>query len=278
MRFYRQAAFSALLLAFVIAGCSNTQNDKLDPPSVATIQSHLDYPQDAPAPAKTTIYKARPQSEIDLIFSASNCKAPALTSSSRPASLPPESHDVIGLPEWNVDITREWLHIVIHHSASPTGSAASFDKAHRDRGWEGLGYHFVIGNGSGSGDGEVEVGYRWKLQKTGAHAGNAEYNEHGIGICLVGDFEGGNQPTSRQMASLRQLVRFLQVKTGIPTSEVIGHCNVPPPHTMCPGNLDMNAFRASLGGDGAIGIPIHYVQAKPAFRGNLQAANRMALP
>ena len=45
------------------------------------------------------------------------------------------------VPGWDHDsrkilqITRDWAHIVVHHSASPTGSAASFDKAHRERGW-----------------------------------------------------------------------------------------------------------------------------------------------
>src|SRR5437868_6907630 len=118
---------------------------------------------------------------------------------------------------WNVQLTREWRHIVVHHSASPTGSAAAFDKAHRDRGWDGLGYHFVIGNGSGSGDGQVEVGYRWAKQQAGAHAGNYEFNQHGIGICLVGDFEHSAPPSERQMQSLRTLVAFLQARASIPT-------------------------------------------------------------
>jgi|GEM_PF-372866 len=197
-----------------------------------------------------------------------------------PAVVPfevPEDGRVVAEPSWDAQITREWRHIVIHHSASVTGSATEFDKWHRQKGWDGLGYHFVIGNNTGSGDGQVEVGYRWNKQAAGAHAGNAEYNQHGIGICLVGDFQNGGRPSARQMASLRQLTRFLQVKTGVPTSEVVGHCNVPDKKTECPGrSLDMNSFRASLGG-GAIGVPIHMARApKPAPASSTQLVRNAA--
>src|SRR5262249_50602205 len=65
-----------------------------------------------------------------------------------------------------------WKWIVIHHSDTKVGSAASFDRFHREvRHWEMLGYHFVIGNGTGSRDGQIEVGPRWPIQKIGAHAG-----------------------------------------------------------------------------------------------------------
>src|SRR5690349_17176054 len=39
---------------------------------------------------------------------------------------------------------RAWKWIVIHHSASPSGSAAVFDREHRERGFDELGYDFVI--------------------------------------------------------------------------------------------------------------------------------------
>ncbi|KKO18072.1 MAG: N-acetylmuramoyl-L-alanine amidase [Candidatus Brocadia fulgida] len=98
---------------------------------------------------------------------------------------------------------RNWRYIVIHHSASASGSAAQFDKYHREkRRWEnGLGYHFVIGNGNGAPDGKIEIGNRWISQIDGAHAGVQEYNHYGIGICLVGNFNE-SYPTAAQMASL----------------------------------------------------------------------------
>src|SRR5207248_641368 len=83
----------------------------------------------------------------------------------------------------------DWRYIVLHHSASLRGSAEIFDQSHRARGWKCLGYHFVIGNGTDQPDGSVVAGPRWFSQEAGAHANSIEYNEHGIGICLVGNFD-----------------------------------------------------------------------------------------
>ncbi len=133
--------------------------------------------------------------------------------------------------------TREakWTFIILHHSATETGDAAKFDKAHRARGWDELGYHFVIGNGSLSGDGEIEVGSRWRKQKRGAHCavrGHPEYNRRGIGICLVGNFNN-HEPSGAQMQSLVWLVRGLMERYDVPKSRILGHGMLEP--TDCPG-------------------------------------------
>jgi N-acetylmuramoyl-L-alanine amidase len=138
---------------------------------------------------------------------------------------------------WEVSVQpRPWRWIVIHHSASDTGSAASFDAWHRNgRHWDELGYHFVIGNGGGSGDGAVEVGSRWPKQKWGAHCrvgDNEEYNYFGIGICLVGNFEK-HRPSETQMASLARLVEYLAAVYQIDDRHIIGHGWVD--ETRCPG-------------------------------------------
>jgi N-acetyl-anhydromuramyl-L-alanine amidase AmpD len=131
---------------------------------------------------------------------------------------------------------RPWRWIVVHHSASDTGSAAAFDAYHRNgRHWDELGYHFVIGNGGGSGDGLVEVGPRWPKQKWGAHCrvgDNEEYNYFGIGICLVGNFDK-HRPTEPQMASLARLVDYLAARYHIDDAHIIGHGTVD--DTRCPG-------------------------------------------
>lgn len=144
---------------------------------------------------------------------------------------------------------RAWQHIVIHHSDTATGNAAIFDRYHREtNGWSnGLGYHFVIGNGSESGDGEIEIGARWTRQIHGAHAGNNTYNQKGIGICLVGDFQTGQGPSEKQQAALRSLCQELMRQFGIPRERVIGHTDVPGKSTSCPGrNFDITQFRAGL--------------------------------
>lgn len=132
-------------------------------------------------------------------------------------------------------ISPRWTTIVIHHSATARGNARAFDRSHRDKGWDELGYHFVIGNGSDTPDGLIEVGSRWHKQKHGAHCktpGNY-YNEHGIGICLVGDFTK-TRPTNKQLASLYELVRFLSVQLNIPPERITTHGLVKS-GTQCPG-------------------------------------------
>ena len=135
-------------------------------------------------------------------------------------------------------VEKKWTAIVIHHSATKNGSAAIFDRWHREnKYWEGVGYDFVIGNGTNSGDGQVEVTFRWRQQLTGAHCKtpNNWANEKAVGICLVGNF---NQtvPTRRQMQSVVKLVRFLQNRYRIPKSRVYGHKTTPGARvTDCPG-------------------------------------------
>jgi N-acetylmuramoyl-L-alanine amidase len=139
---------------------------------------------------------------------------------------------------------RPWKWIVIHHSASPTGSMAIFDKEHRAKGWDGVGYHFVIGNGTNSGDGQVEVTPRWPIQKWGAHAKTPDnrYNEYGIGICLVGNFDN-SRPTAKQMQSLDKLVAYLMETYHITPQNVLGHRDTKP--TDCPGRfMDLAVVRA----------------------------------
>jgi len=143
---------------------------------------------------------------------------------------------------WQARGYRLWRYIVVHHSATDRGNAASFDRSHRRRGWDELGYHFVIDNGDGGPDGRIEVGSRWKKQKWGAHTGgtpNNEYNNHGIGICLVGDF-CNKMPSRAQIASLERLVRRLASKYRIDPDNVIGHREGPNASTVCPGAVFLN--------------------------------------
>lgn len=140
--------------------------------------------------------------------------------------------------EWRPPVkARPWTHIVIHHSAAERGDAAFIHLIHKHKGADGLGYHFVIGNGTLSGDGAVEVGYRWRKQIHGAHTrvrqgDDNRWNLYGIGICLVGDFRA-HAPSRKQMDALVALVRELQATYDIPASRVVPHRAVKP--TICPG-------------------------------------------
>ncbi len=131
---------------------------------------------------------------------------------------------------------RAWRWIVIHHSDDASGDLDKYDRIHRlNNGWDECGYHFVIGNGSLSGDGQIEVGSRWFKQKHGAHAKTPDnrFNDFGVGLCLVGDFETGGRPTRAQMDETVRLCRWLMARFNIPASEVIGHCDCKA--TACPG-------------------------------------------
>ena len=162
----------------------------------------------------------------------------AKTSSMGPSNTSSHVGNYLAGPQaWGVRNPKPWRYIVIHHSATASGSAAVFHASHKARGWDGLGYHFVIGNGTGSGDGVVEVGYRWRDQRTGAHTGSTPgnaYNEYGIGICIVGNFSN-SMPSRAQLTSLNQLVCHLQDTYNIPAHNIIGHRDAPNAATECPG-------------------------------------------
>jgi len=142
---------------------------------------------------------------------------------------------------WMANVPENnWQYIVIHHSATESGSVKSIHKEHRLRidaegnPWLGIGYHFVIGNGDGMKDGLVEPTFRWNEQIHGAHSGHAVFNARGIGICLVGNFEN-TPPTKAQLKSVRELVQVLAVRHGIPRENLLGHAAVKA--TACPGKL-----------------------------------------
>lgn len=125
-------------------------------------------------------------------------------------------------------IAKGWKYIIIHHSATDSGSAASFHRYHTNQGYGGLCYHFVIGNGKGSPDGKIETGFRWEQQIAGTHVDvNSWYhNIFGIGICLVGNFDK-TAPTQKQIIALNRLINTLCQKYNIPQENVIAHRQVP---------------------------------------------------
>jgi N-acetylmuramoyl-L-alanine amidase-like protein len=182
---------------------------------------------------------------------------PIIVPKTKPAVL--KKTDITGIPtDWippsYLENKSRWKGIVIHHSAGDYGCAAHEHKYHLSRGWDGLGYQFVINNGIikngyGKPNGLVEVGYRWRQQKVGSHCrangDNSNYwNKYTIGICLIGNFER-TYPTQAQMRSLAKLVKFLQQRYNIPTSQIRGHENVKP--TKCPGRkFSMTKFKQML--------------------------------
>ena len=133
---------------------------------------------------------------------------------------------------------RSWKYLVVHHSANARGSYDSIDREHRKiQGWDGCGYHFVIGNGTDSPDGQIEVTRRWSNQKYGLHCRSAkspEVNEYGIGICLIGDLDQ-SPPTHKQIAATKALVNYLSQHYQIPADHAGTHAELADSPTACPG-------------------------------------------
>ena len=150
---------------------------------------------------------------------------------------------------------RSWKYLVVHHSATNGGSVESIDRNHKQRRdangipWRGIGYHFVIGNGQGMPDGKVQPTFRWDGQLSGAHAGRREFNELGIGICLIGNFEQ-SPPTEAQLQSARRLIQELMDEFGMDREQILRHGDLKV--TACPGKLFSMETIAAPAGSGLI--------------------------
>lgn len=133
--------------------------------------------------------------------------------------------------------------IIIHCSDSPFGDALTIDQWHRKRGFDCIGYHFVILNGFPKNlqtsripflDGSIESGRDINLP--GAHVRG--HNETSIGVCLIGQ---NGDFTSSQMAALKKILWCLKTNYSIPVSRILGHYELDSNKT-CP-DLDMNIIR-----------------------------------
>ena len=105
---------------------------------------------------------------------------------------------------------RKITEIIIHCSATPESRNVTVDEIrdwHKDRGFNDIGYHYVIDL-----DGEVHAGR--SIEKPGAHC--AKHNIHSIGICYIGGTDAHGVPkdtrTPEQKESLRNLVYDLSLK------------------------------------------------------------------
>ena len=109
--------------------------------------------------------------------------------------------------------------IIIHCSATKEGNnvtASTIDQWHKDRGWRGIGYHYVVAL-----NGTIEYGR--SIYETGAHVKN--HNEGSIGICYIGglgsSMETKDTRTPEQKESLLLLLKTL--KKMHPNATIHGH-------------------------------------------------------
>lgn len=113
--------------------------------------------------------------------------------------------------------------IVVHHSASPlkTTTWEMIDKWHKERGFSGFGYHYLV-----MGDGLVMKGR--EEERVGAHLKGK--NSNSIGICVAGNFEE-EVPAPAQIISLEPLI--LDLLERYPQARLTWHSAEAP--TLCPG-------------------------------------------
>jgi len=113
--------------------------------------------------------------------------------------------------------------IAIHHTASGDVSAETVHGWHRNRGWMGIGYHYLVRQA-----GEIERGRAEELRGIHAPAANA----NSIAIALAGNFEL-RPPTVIQLDALVWLIRELRSRYGELT--LVRHLDLQA--TSCPGRL-----------------------------------------
>lgn len=94
------------------------------------------------------------------------------------------------------------------------------DRWHRERGWDGIGYHYVVRR-----NGALEFGRN--EERAGAHC--MGHNKDSIGICLIGGIKDGTKDvpitdyTTAQWETLKRLVTDLKAK--YPKAKIVGHCD-----------------------------------------------------
>lgn len=120
--------------------------------------------------------------------------------------------------------------IIIHCTATPEGrsvSVADIDRWHRSRGFQSIGYHYVVGL-----DGHVSRGR--DITRIGAHCKG--HNATSVGVVYVGGLKAdGKTPadtrTQAQRESLGRLVA--ELKRQFPGATVHGHREFAPKACPC---------------------------------------------
>jgi N-acetylmuramoyl-L-alanine amidase len=130
--------------------------------------------------------------------------------------------------------------LVVHCAATKPKmdiGAAEIRKWHRDRGWNDIGYHYIIRR-----NGWIEKGRDDAI--SGAHV--AGHNSHTLGICLVGGIDDDGHPepnfTEEQFKSLNDLLNELLIKYDLMEDSILGHRDFPGVGKACP-SFDVRKWR-----------------------------------
>lgn len=135
--------------------------------------------------------------------------------------------------------TRPIYAAVVHYTATWPGSPITpedVDRWHRDRGWNGFGYHVMIML-----DGRIAYGR--PLDAQGAHTGGHNNGTLSLvfegGLTEAGGKIGSDTRTVVQKAAMEAVLTEWSQK--FPGLEIEGHRDMPKQATQCPG-FDANAW------------------------------------
>lgn len=114
---------------------------------------------------------------------------------------------------------REINKIILHCSATPEGrqtTVEDIDKWHKQRGFKGIGYHYVIYL-----NGRIKNGR--PVSEVGAHCKG--YNKNSIGICYIGGTDKNGKPKDTRTPEQKEAILMLLdiLKKEYPDAEVCGH-------------------------------------------------------
>ena len=137
---------------------------------------------------------------------------------------------------------RKIEQIIVHCSDSEFGTVLDIDKWHKERGWAGCGYHYVITNGvtvyayayDNTKDGILQRGR--EDETIGAHAKG--HNKESLGICLIGK---SSFTPEQLLVSLPKALAELMVQYKLDLDDVVGHRSLTKSKT-CP-NFDVDLIK-----------------------------------
>ena len=123
-------------------------------------------------------------------------------------------------------------HLIVHCAATRPSQdigLADIDRWHRERGWKGCGYHWIIRR-----NGRLEMGR--SPRQRGAHCRG--YNGRSIGICLAGGVAEDDLSLAEDNFSSAQYetlsVLLLSMSRMFPGAQVVGHRDIPGVAKDCP--------------------------------------------
>lgn len=127
--------------------------------------------------------------------------------------------------------------VIVHCAATSDAlprhiTVKDVDRWHRERGFNGIGYHFYI-----EGEGGIQIGR--DLSVVGAHTKKG-HNRDSIGVC----YDGTQLPTVKQILSIIILYRKFKTDFGIGWADWYGHKELDE-KTKCPG-FEMEDLRLIL--------------------------------